>query len=227
MQLNVLQRQLERIYQIEIPHDVDDFLISDENIAQCLGRYSGVPTSSEQLFVYEEDDNLDVSLYIDQSVVERLAGDDPTLHLHGGNISDFCTALEGVSHFLYLIWNAGFGREVSALELELQAEVDKYVASSFLFGQQDRGCIPARLAGYLFNEPVFDSRLDPERLKRYQAANYYAREFCLALENRYLRMSGGGGLINEIRRFYRLTRWQKIEHISAAQSLEGRSSRCL
>lgn len=217
MQLNTLQRQLERIYQVEIPHDVDDFVISDEHLARCLSHSSGAPTASEQLFVREGDGSMDVSLYIDQSVVERLADDDPTRYLHDGNIADFCTVLEGVSHFLYLIWNARFGREVSALELEIQAEVDKYIASSFLFGQQDQGCIPARLCGYLFNEPVFDDRLDSQRLKRYQKANYYAHEFCRVLENRYLRTQGGGGLMNELRRFYRLTRWQKIDHIAAAQ----------
>jgi hypothetical protein len=174
MQLNVIQRQLEQIYQVEIPHDVDDFVISDAQMAHNLGQITGVPTASEQLFVYEEADNLDVSLYIDQSVVERLANDDPTLHLHDGNIADFFTVLEGVSHFLYLIWNARFGREVSAIELELQAEVDKYIVSSFLFGKQDSGHIPTNLASMLFDEPVFDSRLDSERLKRYQEANFYA-----------------------------------------------------
>jgi len=221
MQLNVIQRQLEQIYQVEIPHDVDDFVISDAQMARNLGQITGVPTASEQLFVYEEADSLDVSLYIDQSVVERLDNDDPTLHLHDGNIADFCTVLEGVSHFLYLIWNARFGREVSAIELELQAEVDKYIASSFLFGKQGSGHIPTNLANILFNEPVFDSRLDCERLKRYQEANFYAEEFCRVLENRYLKMRRGDGLVNEIRRFYRLTRWKKVEHIAAASTVRN------
>ena len=39
----------------------------------------------------------------------------------------FCLALEGVSHFLYLIWNASFDRSVTLLEMELQAEIDKFV----------------------------------------------------------------------------------------------------
>ncbi len=217
MQFNHLQRQLERIYQVEISHNVDDFLISDQKLALFLSGLSGAPASSEQLFIREDGDNLDVSLYVDLSVVKRLAADDPTSRLHAGNIGDFCTVLEGVSHFLYLLWNARFGREISALELELQAEVDKYITLSLLLEQQDRGSVPSTLVSHLFNEQVFDIRLDPVRRKRYQEANYYARKFCLTLETRYPKIHRSRGLINELRRFYRLTRWQKIKHIAAAQ----------
>jgi len=41
--------------------------------------------------------------------------------------NDCCMLLEGVSHFLYLTWNAHYDRQVSLLDLELQAEVDKFV----------------------------------------------------------------------------------------------------
>ncbi len=222
MLLNSLQQQLERIYQVKIPHDVGDFVIHDETLARRLGSAAAAPPSCEQLFVHEGDDQLDISLYIEQSVVERLRDDDPWQRLHGGNISDYCTALEGVSHFVYLIWNARFGREVSALELELQAEVDKYISLSFLFGQQDRGVVPQWLGSMLFNDPEFDNRLDRQRLKRYQEANYYARKFCRTIENRYLKRPRGSGLFNELRRFYRLTRWQKIDHIAATHGARFR-----
>jgi len=48
-----------------------------------------------------------MSLYLDPALLQRLAREDPLTRLHAGNVADCWTALEGVSHFLYLAWNAG------------------------------------------------------------------------------------------------------------------------
>lgn len=155
-------------------------------------------------------------MYIDHEIVSRLRQDDPTERLHGGNLADFCTTLEGISHFLYLTWNAGYERGVSLLELEMQAEVDKFVASAFLFGRQHSGYIPGTLSAWLFDNPDFDVALDRESLTRYQHANFYASRYCNYLENRFLRGRRGGSMVNELRRFYRLRQEQKIERIKSA-----------
>ena len=44
-------------------------------------------------------------------------------------LQDFLLAVEGVSHFVYLVHRARQERPVSAVELELQAEVDKYLVA--------------------------------------------------------------------------------------------------
>ena len=209
------QRQLENIYEVDVPQNVDDFLISDAYLARCLGGENGWLDSGEQLLVHEDEDCLNISLYIDQAILDRLQADDPTENLHSGNLADFCIVVEGVSHFLYLLWNAHFDRPVSLLELEIQAEVDKYIAASCLFSQQSRGQVPPGLTRWLFSEPAFDSRLDDVARRRYQDANYYAGRFCAEIEDRYLRQKRPGSLIKELRRFYRLTRWQKIDRIES------------
>ncbi len=56
----------------------------------------------------------------------------PLVRLNESNVADYWTALEGVSHFHYFAWNAGHDKPVTLLELELQAEIDKYVASYLL-----------------------------------------------------------------------------------------------
>lgn len=167
------------------------------------------------MLVHQDGEQIDVALYIDQAIVSRLKKDDPTERLHGGNLADFCTTLEGVSHFLYLTWNAGYERGVSLLELEMQAEVDKFVASAFLFGRQDSGYVPGTLSTWLFDTPCFDAELDPESLTRYQRANYYASKYCNYLENQFLRDRRGGSMVNELRRFYRLRQKQKIDRIKS------------
>jgi len=207
-----LQRQLERIYDVEIPHSVNDFLITDSAVLSGIQGHEHTEPSEieEQLLVVQDGDSVDIALYVDNEVVDRLAQDDPRSRLHAGNLADFCTAMEGVSHFLYLIWNAHHERGVSLMELEMQAEIDKYVSTAFLFGQQGSGRIPSSLHRWLFDSPVFDSSLDRTSLERYRDANYYASKYCARLEKRYLTRNGRAGMFNDLRRLYRLTNRAKI-----------------
>jgi hypothetical protein len=207
-----LQRQLERIYEIEIPHSVDDYLITDRAVMKSLqgNEESGQSEVEEQLLIVQDGDSVDIALYVDDEIVSRLAQDDPGSRLHAGNLAYYCTAMEGVSHFLYLIWNAGYERGVSLMELEMQAEIDKYVSTAFLFGQQGSGRVPSNLYRWLFEKPVFDSSLDRASLERYRDANYYASKYCARLEKRYLSRDGQAGMFNDLRRLYRLTHRAKI-----------------
>src|SRR6202008_3895610 len=91
------------------------------------------------------DGEIAMSLYLDPELLERLGRADPMERLHDGNVAGYWTALEGVSLFLYLAWNAGHDKPVSLLELEMQAEVDKYVASYWLMRRQYPGHFPAEL----------------------------------------------------------------------------------
>ena len=91
---------------------------------------------------------LALSLYLDPALLRRLAAADPLERLHGGNVADCLTALEGVSHFLYLVWNASHDRPVSLLELEMQAEVDKFIVSHWLLRRQVPGTLSPGAAAH-------------------------------------------------------------------------------
>ena len=75
----------------------------------------------------------------------------------------FCTVTEEVSHFLFLLFRAGCGRAVSQLELELQAEVDKYLSAVILLSLQNEGAVSARLRELLFRRYRLDERVGAER----------------------------------------------------------------
>lgn len=214
MKLKRIQRHLQRIYEVDVPHNVEDFVVTDRALLQALG--DGTRHADEKLLVMQNGEEVELALYLDADLMQRLREDDPTRRLHDGNISDFCTALEGVSHFLYLTWNAGHERGVSLLELEMQAEVDKYVSTAMLFGSQDDGKIPQQLYAWLFDDPVFDESLDGESLKRYRDANYYASRYCSQIQTHYFRERRSGNLMNELRRFYRLPQHHKIKRIESA-----------
>lgn len=215
--LTTLQRQLERIYEVEIPHRVDDFLTTDPEFLKVVqGDDDSVQSKvEERLLVVQDGDSVDVALYLDNEIINRLADDDPTSNLHDGNLADYCTVMEGVSHFLYLLWNAHHERGVSLMELEMQAEIDKYVSMAFLFSQQGSGRIPPRLYRWLFDKPTFDASLDRASLERYRDANYYASRYCARLEKRYLGKEGRTGIFKDLRRLYRLTNHAKISCVVA------------
>ena len=213
--LGTLQQHLETIYGIAIPHTVEDFLITDAALARQLDNTASAREVDEKLLVLQAEEAVELALYLDSKLVDRLAQDDPTALLHQGNLVDFCTALEGISHFLYLTWNATHERSVTCLEMEMQAEVDKYIAITTLLAQQGTKQIPDRLHAWLFAEPVFDQALAGAELERYRDANHYAGKYCFQLENRYLRTEDAqrAKMFDDLRHFYRLGLRDKIRRI--------------
>ena len=215
MLLTRLQSLISGISDESITHDVYDFLVTDRG---RLPAAAPAGESDEELFVSHSADErgeVGVSLYLDPALLERLKVADPLVRLHDGNVADYWTALEGVSHFLYLAWNAGHDRPVSLLELEMQAEVDKYVSSYWLMREQFPGHFPAELLNVLFERTRIDSRLARGRESLYREATRYAQKFCRRLEQslRGARGDSGGEILAELRRFYRLTNARKLAHI--------------
>jgi hypothetical protein len=103
----------------------------------------------------EDGNELSLSLYLHSDVVEKMLVDDPMPRLYEGNLEYFCLALEGVSHFLYLIWNASFDRSVTLLEMELQAEIDKFVMFGVFLEKQNKRLRPGQLRKLLFETEGF------------------------------------------------------------------------
>ena len=155
-----------------------EFLLTDRSRLPPAVRAND---ADEQVLVAEDDGTLWVSLYLEPSVLQRLASADPFEALHGGNIADYWTALEGVSHFLYLAWNAAHDRPVTLLELELQGEIDKYVCSLWLLREQNPRRFPAELHHLLFERARVDAALAGDRVELYRRANSYAARFCRRL----------------------------------------------
>jgi hypothetical protein len=208
--LAALQDALADIYDLPATPDVAQYLLTDRaRLAAMSDR-----VTDEQLLVAEDGDTLSLALYIDEAVLERLTRHDPFAALTHENIADYMTAAEGVSHFVYLAWNAGHDKPVTLLELELQAEIDKYVLGAWLLRQQC-GRFPRELHRVLFER----ARVDPEAAAGhaglYRTASAYAARFCRKVASRLERSRSGASnsLLAELRRFYRLGNARKLAHI--------------
>jgi hypothetical protein len=97
--------------------------------------------------------------------------------------------------------------------MELQAEVDKFVATLFLLRRQRLQVSVQRLHHWLFERTRFAAGLSAADLKRYQDANRYAGKYCYSLARRYCSGRRDGGLLAEVRHFYRMPQAAKITHI--------------
>jgi hypothetical protein len=213
MVLGQLQTLLNDVYALEIPYDVYEFLITDEKLAHELDE--GGRRVDEKLLIAEEENTASVSLYLEEGLMERLQDNNPTYRLSEDNLEDFWKALEGVSHFTYYAWNALAEKSVTLLEMELQAEIDKFIGTILLLQQQGEVVSP-NLHHWLFGLATFDTQLSDDELTRYQDANHYAAKYCLKLAPQLAGWTSGSDINRELCDFYRLTQPAKISHIEAA-----------
>ena len=175
--------------------DVRDFLCT----AEVAGEVDGVDVSrGEVLIVREFADAADVALYLS-----------PALETDKSKRAQELI-YEGVSHFVFLVFRALHGESVSELELELQAEVDKY-ALDMLEGW-GAGIVRARgmfrqhsaaLRRSLYEGVEYIDAVGTVRGDRYRTANDAALHFTAALESEFIRAGDMRGFSRSLRRFYR------------------------
>lgn len=180
---NRIQSGLERLYRLDRAADVDAFVTRAEQ------------GEREALFVRESEDGvLEMRLRL------------PALE---GGLDPVCQIIEGVSHFVYLADRAQRNREATQLELELQAEVDKYVVLAASVEAFDE-IVSRKLRARLYDEVSFEHEADTELGERYRVANDYARRFTARLERDYVSRARYGDLHAELRRFFHLGQGEKL-----------------
>jgi hypothetical protein len=199
-----LQLGLEALYRVETRLDIDAFVVDER------ARDSVAPARAprEQLLIQQQDDEVAMGLYVDRAALANLEAHDPARGLDQRNFADFCLAIEGVSHFIYAALCAAAERPVSPLELELQAEVDKFACCLLVAGADPD------LRRRLYGDVHFAADLDGDERDRYRTANQEARRYAEALERRFVRQLAVPALLVELRRFYRMGLADKLGHIA-------------
>lgn len=214
--LQHFQSLLSELYDIEQRLDVLDYLVTDNRFLAAVEEPAAARDTEEKLLICESGSELALSLYLSPELLERLTARDPRDRLSRRNFADFCTVLEGISHFNYVVWNASADKSVTLHELEMQAEVDKYIgALAVLADQPDSGLIDS-LYHRLFDDVQFADDLGPDELERYSSASALAGNFCHSLARRFPRGLSRPGMLGELRDFYRLSQPDKVSHIRCA-----------
>lgn len=187
-----VQSALERLYQLERVADVHSFV------------QPAVDGEREALFVREnEDGSLEMALRL------------PTLGrreidvAEGADLDPMCQIIEGVSHFVYLADRAQREREATQLELEMQAEVDKYVVLAGAMSRLDARS-SAALRRRLFEDVSFAHDASSELGERYRIANGLAHGFVRKLERDFVEARRFREMRDALRRFYRMGQEEKL-----------------
>ncbi len=201
--VQALQARLQSIYRVEAP-GVEGFLVGRE-VAAAAGH---APRAGEELLVLEEPDGLSVGLYLEEAVGAGAVR---------GELGPTAQAAEGVSHFVYLSTRAASGRPVSLLELEVQAEVDKFALLLLpLPGRPgDRRRRSRALRRRLYERVRYLEHLGAEELGRYREANRLGAGYARWLEGRFVEEADVEGLLRELRRSYRLGAGEKLGYLAA------------
>ncbi len=213
--LREIQDLLAQLYDIDPSLDVRDYLVTDARLVKYWEGNSGRDVD-EKLLVVQSPDAIELALFLEPQLLERLESVNPLQSLDQDNLADFCLVLEGVSHFVYLTWNAAADRCVTRLELEMQAEVDKYVSARILLNQPCRPEVGDNLLSVLFEEPKFHDSLSARELERYEHATRFAGWYCRSLEARFAAGLPDDSMLRELRTFYRMPQPDKLSHIHSA-----------
>lgn len=204
--LDALQDHLEHIYGIRCEYRARDFLV-DAEAARQLG---GTGRAREELLVSEGDDGLELALYLEPQLLERLSALRSPAE---AELADFCEVVEGVSHFVYVAQAAHLERRVSLLELEAQAEVDKFAITTLLGWGQHVGEWASTLARRLFDEVQFRGQLNEAERWRYAEANRLARRYCQRLLP-FVKSERLEALLAELRHGYRMGAEAKLQYFA-------------
>lgn len=224
MILNHLQGRLESQYDLVIPYDVDAFVSHDLDVARQLFEATDNKDQAAQqldvevVFIRQDEDVLEFTLYLDEDLLQSVSSSvlpknthrDDEAQLAQPSVDDLCTLVEGVSHAVCLLWHAHNDRQIRPVDLELQAEIDKFL---LLTGQ----CHTPTEHRHLHRQLFTDCQLTPTPgtavYERYRIANDLAARYCHWLTDTFVTTSDQVGLDSELARFYRLSGNAKFDRI--------------
>ncbi len=209
MVINDLQLQLESRYDLAIPYRIEHFVSCDRELADHLAdTEAGTGTcrpcvDEEVVFIHQQDDSLEFTVYFDKDLLKSVRSSEPAL-------DELCTVVEGASHALCLLWHAHHERQVRPVDLELQAEIDKYLILTERYACKDDR---RQLHKQLFCNSNLVSQQRTELRHRYRTASKLASKYCHWLDARFVNPDRPEALQQELARFYRLSGNAKFEHI--------------
>jgi hypothetical protein len=223
MGLQRIQDALCGLYRVVVDQRVEDYLCDADTIEAVAGDEC---LRGEVLVIAEDEEGegAAIGLYVAADAIADVAdGGDVWLD---GRLQSACLATEGVSHFVYVMFRATEDHSVSQLELELQAEVDKYASATL--GSVDPyapltglGVGAIRTAAMrersrvvrdrLFASVTFLDEGGTEAGERYRLAHRAGARFAAHLEAHYLDEGDFQGWLRALRRFYRAGLRGKLE----------------
>ena len=235
--LETLQRVIERTYDLDTGvTDIGRFVIGDQGFRALYGRWhdagliretvadprtavsgataAGSASSAARTLVREQEGGLALSIYYPDALVRCLEGNDPTRRLDDGNVDSFNTLVEELDHFLVIADRFRSQGVVSLMDLELHANVTKYLVLKMFVGKLRRASRLAPADAAWVKQQIFDRgefvAEDPNVRARYREASRLAARYVGALDD-----LAPASRVAALRRFHRMPPQAKVAHINA------------
>lgn len=190
--LELVRGLLERTYDMRTGiRDIAPFVIGDEGFRRhYAGKrlhdrvHSWPAVYGAQVLLREEAGALHASVYYPDALIRTLEEHPPLKALNDENLMPFATLVEELDHLLVVAERRRLGRQVSLLELELHADVSKYLVLARFLAGKSRKLTPRRKAWLhwqLFERHAQDNEHDPVLRERYHRARRWAVRFLRGL----------------------------------------------
>ncbi len=221
--LEELQRKIEKTYALDTGiTNIEQFVVGNigytkfyekEEIRTVINNNH----SWSRVFIRDVGETLKVSIYYPDNLIRILENNDPRLGIHDNNIDACATFVEELDHFLFIVQNFKSNRPFSLLELELQANVTKYLVLKYFVALQNKS---VRLANsdreyirhHLFYKRKYNIEDISER-KRYEDARVFG-----LIYTKYIDLLSHEDRLRDLRQFSRMTCTSKIRHIQSRRN---------
>ena len=195
------------LYNFDPKLKISDYLIDEQkSIAATKINHAGL--QDEVFYIQQNGSEFDLGLYLNPDFIEIL---DNTKHPQR-HVNKFSCVVEGISHFLTFCHRAQNGKSISALELELQAEVDKFLLLHLYALKNEHEASP-EFFDWQFDDVFYVENLSEELKDRYRSANQLAAHFCNRLRKKCFYPRNMHELLKEIRPFFHANLSEKVSMI--------------
>ncbi|MCC7460617.1 MAG: hypothetical protein IT286_04865 [Proteobacteria bacterium] len=163
--IHILQKKIEKIYRLSSCPEAQQYVLSPKQFKK-LAKSSNNP----QVIYQDEGDDMSLGIYLGSNLFKRIKQKSRIF-----SFQDFCVMSEEISHFIYLIWSKSNGKTINLLDLEVQAEVDKFVLASDFFGSKKQ------IFQKMFKNFNMRQNLREDEQERYYTANRLGKKFALSM----------------------------------------------
>ena len=194
--LHILQKKIEEIYRLDGCPEVNEYLLSPKHF-KSIPKVSDYP----QVLYVDEGNDASLGVYFGKRLFKKIKNKTRVF-----SFQDFCIITEEICHFVYLRWSESNNKQITLLDLEMQAEIDKYLLATNFFPSNQE------LVDKLFGQFSLRKNLKIEEKNRYIEATRLGRKLANYWKNRKDTFSKK---MSWLRYFYRKNPHYRISMIEA------------
>lgn len=186
---------LQQLNGFENPHRIEDFIRESER---------------NELLIRENQEDIELRICLKNDLLKKFGNLELPEDFHLSGLQDFGVLIEELSHFNTYCHRALEEREISALELEVQGEVDKFGLMLEWLHQKNESHLKDIVFDQLFGNFKIGSWVSDSEVYRYQDAHQIAKNFCRGLLNSEFKQTT---LRNKLREFFLKPASKKLNSI--------------